>query len=273
MYCQIFCADTGKVSSLPRFPIVADLEAFSPDLCIAYLEHLVALGEGDPSLHEKLALLLLKRASAAQRADDARARTAAVERLVRFLERSTQYRSEKILARLPAGDADADLLEARALLLGRLGQHEGALRIYVAKLKDEAKAEEYCRRVWADAAAQRPGDADVFLTLLRLYLRPAVSSAPGDAERAPEELQLQPALRLITRHGARIDAVAALELLPPLVHLRNVRAFAQKTLQQGVARRNEARVVRDVLAARTLQLDERVARLHSRRVKITETRT
>ena len=34
------------------------------------------------------------------------------------------------------------MYEIRAVLLGRLGQHEGALQIYVQRLKDFQKAEE-----------------------------------------------------------------------------------------------------------------------------------
>jgi hypothetical protein len=34
------------------------------------------------------------------------------------------------------------MYDVRAILLGRLGQHEAALQIYVHRLKDHAKAEE-----------------------------------------------------------------------------------------------------------------------------------
>lgn len=36
-----------------------------------------------------------------------------------------------------------DLFEARAILLGRLGRHEHALELYVYRLHDYIKAEEY----------------------------------------------------------------------------------------------------------------------------------
>ena len=39
--------------------------------------------------------------------------------------------------------ADPDLYEARAIVLGNLGEHRQALDIYVFKLKDSEKAEEY----------------------------------------------------------------------------------------------------------------------------------
>jgi hypothetical protein len=39
-----------------------------------------------------------------------------------------------------------DLFEARAILLGRLGRHEHALELYVYRLQDYLKAEEYALR-------------------------------------------------------------------------------------------------------------------------------
>ena len=60
-------------------------------------------------------------------------------KLLDFLESSTSYRADRILGRLPS----EDMFEVRALLLGRLGRHEGALQIYVYQLDDHATAEEY----------------------------------------------------------------------------------------------------------------------------------
>ena len=37
---------------------------------------------------------------------------------------------------------DPDLYEARAIVLGKMGEHHQALKIYVYQLKDHAKAEE-----------------------------------------------------------------------------------------------------------------------------------
>lgn len=43
-----------------------------------------------------------------------------------------------MLGRLPS----EDMYEVRAILLGRLGRHEGALHIYVYQLEDHQTAEE-----------------------------------------------------------------------------------------------------------------------------------
>lgn len=274
---EIFCADTGKVSLLPRFAIVTDLEAFNERLCIRYLEHLIRnLGDGDPSLHEKLAFLLLRRAEVLQDDKERDLRQATLADLLDLLESSQQYRAERVLHRVPTNERD--FFDVRALLLGRLGQDEAALRIYVDKLGDHAKAEEYCRRT----SVHHP-ESNAFLTLLRIYLRPKGAASVDDtkgqrslaATQSPASvgLQLEPALAIISRHGARVDAKAALELLPSLVQLSAVEAFASKALRQTCATHNEASIVSRIAKERAFQVDEQLMALHRRRVKVTETRT
>jgi len=62
----------------------------------------------------------------------------AYKKLLDLLESSTSYRPERVLGRLPT----EDMHEVRAILLGRLGRHEGALQIYVYQLEDHATAEQ-----------------------------------------------------------------------------------------------------------------------------------
>ncbi|CEH18444.1 Vacuolar assembly/sorting proteins VPS39/VAM6/VPS3 [Ceraceosorus bombacis] len=277
--------------------------ATSPDLGMEHI--IITLGEGDPALHEKLALLLLRRITSSVRAasTDTQAgsdRQEGVQQLASFLQLSHQYRAEKILSRLPASEWDDDLLEIRALLLGRLGQHESALKIYVSRLQDHEKAEEYCRKVWnASAHAEWDSDSkeeveveageakqkgkDVFLILLKLYLRASEVKGGSDASAATTSYgaskadvslnHLAPALALISRQGARIDAKSALDLLPPLVPLQDILPFALKTLQTQSSVLANKKVLRSVMESRKLGLEEGLIRLRSRRVKVTEGRT
>lgn len=170
-------------------------------------------------------------------------------KLVRFLEVSTQYRADRLLGRLPADR----FFEIRAALLGRLGQHEGALTIYVHRLKDFETAASYCRRV---------GSGDVYLTLLRIYLRPK-----GD-----QPLLLEPAFDLLSRYGAKVEIAEVLDLLPPLSPLRDARVFLSKAMRHAVEVKRGSRVTRDVFRSYTDQLDADVATLESRRVLIDDNR-
>lgn len=101
---------------------------------------------------------------------------------------------------------------------------------------------------------------NIFLTLLRIYLRPLVKTA--------DDL-LQPALELIERHGPRLDPEETLQLLPPLVSARDVRVFLIGALRVP---RFDARVVREVALARKDQVARKLMYLEANRVKITDSR-
>lgn len=291
-----------------------------------------------------------------------------LKKMLGFLESSLQYDSERILGHMPSGsnpsfnssqslkaknraklkfdkvagksydekeeqlelDEESTILfQSRATLLGRMGQHEGALGIYVHRLKDHFKAEEYCKRVWNENSRRereemkmssnehdqnefgvemnrnynssstsapvgnnrsqdkekerdpRKEDRNVFLTLLRIYLRP-IASSPSNQQlqdtsistsAVSQSLQLEPALSLISRHSARLDTSSVLNLLPPLVKLKDIHSFTRRALQQSTAHRNEARVLREISQARDLQVEEkRIARLR-KRIRVEENRT
>lgn len=299
---EVFTADTGKVGSWPRLEIVDDLNRFNKDLCAVYLEFIIeSAGEADPELHDKLIRLYLRKAASLREQlqagqlggkEQQRERAELMQKLLQFLRSSTQYRPEQILVRLPADDDDKDMLEARALLLGRMGQHEGALSIYVRKLQDPTRAEEYCRDVWrfraansalsqqqqqqqsagrsnhqqslmVDQARKEQADQQVFLTLLRIYLDTSSSAS----------IQLDSALGLIQRHAARIDLRAALELLPSSVPLSQIAGFVNVNLRDLTRKQHEAKVIRELRTNRNWQTEETLCKLQSRRVKVGESRT
>lgn len=320
---EVFTADTGKVGSWPRLEIVDDLNRFDKALCAVYLEFIIENGgEADPELHDKLIRLYLRRASqlreqmhsgVSNRAQPEnhgeqdngaslmaqslqKERNELMQKLLKFLRTSTQYRPEQILVRLPADDNDRDMLEARALLLGRMGQHEGALSIYVRKLQDLTRAEEYCRDVWRYRAAswghitsgqvqpqqarlgrsnhqqsllvdqeeKQLADQEVFLTLLRIYL---------DTSSEKASVQLDAAVGLIERHAARIDLRSALELLPSSVPLSQIAGFINVNLRDLTRKEHEANVIREMRRNRNWQVEETLCKLQSRRVKVGESRT
>lgn len=55
-------------------------------------------------------------------------------------------RSTSLLMRLTNHAIDPEFFEARAIVFSKMGQHRQALEIYVFKLEDYAKAEEYVQR-------------------------------------------------------------------------------------------------------------------------------
>ncbi|GMK59883.1 hypothetical protein CspeluHIS016_0901000 [Cutaneotrichosporon spelunceum] len=245
---QIFTADEPEVDALPRDRVVAFLEDVDWKGAITYLQHVFELGDTSPELHDKLAELYLRQlkdASGSNRDD-------ALKTLLNFLNQSTNYRPYRLLSKLPVQDVP----EAQAVLLGRLGKHDQALQLYIYTLKDYAAAEAYCARVHAKEPERR-----LFLHLLRLYLRPA-----------KEEVLVAPALALVARHGTRMDPRAVLDLLPPLVAVKELHDFFLRTLGDERARRNEHHITRGLLAARKAQAERLVVGLEVKRVRVTDQR-
>ncbi|PPQ95740.1 hypothetical protein CVT26_015866, partial [Gymnopilus dilepis] len=267
MAFQIF---TSEDVNLPRKPVADYLETIDPTLCAKYLEYLIAeRNEDSTAFHDRLAELYLSMVETARKRNDeseklrsfcrklhssqfAETRKEVYDKLLKFIGTDDRFSVDRLYGFV----ATTDLHEARAILLGRLGRHDQALETYVYRLQDFLKAEEHCKRVYQAGTAT----ANVFLTLLRIYLRPTVQT-PADL--------LQPALDLISRHGPRLDAVETLQLLPPLVTTDDIRPFLIEALRAPVF---DTRVIRNVCKARNDQVARRLVTLQSRRVKVTDSR-
>ena len=140
---QIFTADEPEVEALPRQEVVAFLEKTNKEACIGYLEHLTGdLKDTSAEFHDKLAELYLEKA----RTDE---KTRA--KLLELLNTSQHYRANRLLGKLK-GDGQScstglnladslEMPEMKAILLGRMGRHDEALRIYVYRLEDYTSAE------------------------------------------------------------------------------------------------------------------------------------
>ena len=121
----------------------------------------------------------------------------------------------------------------------------------------------YCKRVYD---AKDPSKSGIFLTLLKVYLRPTQQQrdsgtsqhvSPAETPSAP---LFAPALALLSTQGTRMDTDAALDLLPPLVTVRDVRVFLGKSIR------------RSVWTARMDGVARTLVDLEGRRVKITDGR-
>ncbi|EJU04986.1 hypothetical protein DACRYDRAFT_98725 [Dacryopinax primogenitus] len=242
---QIFTADMSEVDSLPRDEIARYLQRIDPThvVCIRYLEHLMALGEHSSNLHELLGDLYLE-----QSQGDADGTEEEYPKLLKFIASDEKYRPDRLLARLPLDG----LYEARALLLGRLGRHEGALQIYLNRLQDYHKAEQYCKHMQAT-------HPELFLVLLKLYLAPEPGTKP----------LLAPALALIAHHSIQLEPLSVLELLPPLVSVQDVSRFLSRALRDE---RKWARLEREVRKARGDAVAFDLVQLQERKVVVNDTR-
>jgi len=233
--------------------VVNYLHSISMTVCARYLEYIIAeRHEEIPDSHDRLSVIYLDMTLAAKRKSDEKARNECYQKLLAFIDSDQYYSVSKLFSLV----SSTDLYEARAILLGRLGRHDQALELYVYRLHDFNKAEEYCKRTY------QPGTetSGVFLTLLRLYLRPTVKS---DLDL------LRPALDLISRHSVRLGSTETLKFLPPLVTARDVREFLLESLRTP---QFDTRVIREVSKARHEHVSRKLAALQARRVKVTDSR-
>ncbi|KAF8896557.1 vacuolar sorting protein 39 domain 2-domain-containing protein [Infundibulicybe gibba] len=244
---------TSEYVELPRQEVARYLESIDTGVCTRYLEYLIAERKDfTPAFHDHLAELYLGTATAAKKRGDEQTRAEVYAKLLHFVDTDDYYSVDRLYGLVSSTDS----YEARAILLGRLGRHDQALELYVHKLHDYHKAEEYCKRTY-HAGTPTSG---VFHTLLRIYLRPTVTTSHD---------LLRPALELISRHGPRLDAVEILELLPPLVAAENIRTFLIGALRAPIF---DTHVVRAVSKARDEQLARRLMGLQAKRVKVTDSR-
>ncbi|KIJ52420.1 hypothetical protein M422DRAFT_26032 [Sphaerobolus stellatus SS14] len=241
---------TSEEHDLPKQEVADFLDDFNPRICVRYLEFLVD-DRHDTSrmFHERLAESYMNLSMKAKEEGNTELQQEMYSKLLKFIRESEYYEVDSLFANLPSDD----MYEARAILLGRLGKHRGALEIYVYRLKDYLKAEEYCKQVYhAD-----PQEKRIFLTLLRIYLHSNTTDL------------LHPALELISRHSPRLDAVETLNLLPPMVSAQDLNAFLCEALRTPVF---DTQVIREIWKSRSDQLSSALIGLQNKRVKITDSR-
>ncbi|GES94690.1 vam6/Vps39-like protein [Rhizophagus clarus] len=261
---EIFIGDDPEVENLPRDKVLEYLEGFSYDLSVKYLEHIIyILKDPTPEFHNKL---IFKYLGNIQKLESQNPESNSEEigeeiedtnkRLLKFLDESMHYKAETILAHLRHLRLD-DFYEARAILLSRLGQHDQALTIYVHKIKNEKLAEEYCVKNYIET--DDPAK-NVFISLLKVYLRPSNG----------EKLMLEPAIRLLSRHGSYVSASDALNMLPLTTKVSELYQFVEKYIRENNKNRNMNMIIKNLLKADQRQVEEQLMFYRSRKVKIDE---
>ncbi|EOX91102.1 Vacuolar sorting protein 39 [Theobroma cacao] len=148
----------------------------APNMQGRYLELMLAMNENGISgnLQNEMVQIYLSEVLewytelSAQQIWDENAYLPTRKKLLSALETISGYNLEGLLRRLPP---DA-LFEERAILLGKMNQHELALSLYVHKLHVPELALAYCDRVYESVVHQLPvrSSGNIYLTLLQIYL-------------------------------------------------------------------------------------------------------
>ncbi|KIY31689.1 hypothetical protein I305_05931 [Cryptococcus gattii E566] len=264
MGLTVFTGDEPEIISLPRDKITAFLSSIDRGACEGYLEYIIGMwGEEGAEFHDKLAELYMVDSRVREKESEReseREKENAYTKLLKFLNDSTHYRPYRVMNKL----SGQEMPEARAILLGKMGKHEEALKIYVYRLQDYAAAESYCVKAYQS-------NNNVFLLLLQLYLRPPPPS-PSKSKSGSGSTHLPPALSLISKHSSSLPASSVLDLLPPLVSISDVHPFFINTLREEHRRKREGRVMRQLGKGRKEEVEGMLMGLEVKRVRVTDQR-
>lgn len=129
----------------------------------------------------------------------------------------------------------AGLPMERAILHGKLEEHEQALRTLALELGDFPAAEDYC--AWRSAGREPAYRRRLFHTLLALYLGPG----PSPPASASAELAVA-AVDLLNRHAAEFDAAQVLQLLPGTWSVQLLCPFLTGAMRDSTHTRRTAQV-------------------------------
>ncbi|XP_074210798.1 transforming growth factor-beta receptor-associated protein 1 isoform X1 [Camelus bactrianus] len=218
----------SQQSSFNPADVIACLKKY-PQALVKYLEHLVMDRRlQKEEYHTHLAVLYLD--EVLQQKPGATGQGTEVTemqaKLRHLLQKSDLYRVHILLDRIRG----AGLPMERAILHGRLEQHEEALRILVHELGDFAAAEDYC--LWRSEDRDPPYRRRLFHLLLGLCLRPGPSA---------HELAVA-AVDLLNRHATEFDAAQVLQLLPGTWSVQLLRPFLMGAVRDSVHARRSAQV-------------------------------
>ncbi|TVY32346.1 Vacuolar morphogenesis protein [Lachnellula subtilissima] len=242
---EVFLADTENAETLPRDRVVEFLEGIDVDLAVKYLEHVInELNDTTPDFHNQLVSAYLKDLKARQDTDSESWKYL-MQRLLDFLRTSKEYSLSRAFGSVPRDDPK--FYEAQAVVLSNMGQHKQALEIYVFKIQDFEKAEEYCNHVHVQSStdplvtqSRRPStlgiDDDrpsIYHTLLALYLTPPKPHTPN----------WPPALDLLSKHGSRLPASSTLNLIPTTLPVAELESYFRGRIRAANSIVNEARIV------------------------------
>lgn len=164
---------SGKI---PADLVNSYLKQNAPNMQATYLELMLAMNENSISGHLQNEMVQIYLSEvldwysdlSSQQKWDEKTYSPTRKKLLSALDSISGYNPEVLLKRLPP---DA-LYEERAILLGKINQHELALSIYVHKLHVPELALSYCDRIYESGLQHSAKSSGIYLTLLQIYLNP-----------------------------------------------------------------------------------------------------
>ncbi|CAG8578176.1 17554_t:CDS:10, partial [Acaulospora colombiana] len=170
-------------------------------------------------------------------------------KLMTFMQTSTRLNAEEVLTKLK----EIEVLKAElAIVFGKLGQHETALRILINDLKDYRGAEIYCLHAGrmigminkstskkyidkkiSEEKSQFATRRDLFLTLLKVYL---------EMENRDEIVDI--IIHLLNTQAVYMDIMEVLSLLPKYWSVEMLNEFLIRSLRKNYHEYREGQILK-----------------------------
>lgn len=298
---KIFTADLPETEQLDRNLVLEFIRHNAPQLEIPYLEHIIHFwNDTTSSFHTTLLLRYRQKvfpllSKYVQSLGDQVPCPAGQEpgelgelrrKLLDFLEISDHYTSQG----LPALLLNEGLCEERAIVVGKLGQHEEALSIFIYVLNNPKRAEEYCLSVYQK---KLPNSKDIFVLLLKLYLHPPNSFSSNQLKRkmsVSSQSQLSAnsggdpshilpinfsskIVRLLNEHGDKIDPQKAIAELPNEFDLVCLKDYLDATFKRKLQEGHEKEIFRQLIMAKFYQVQKNWIQLQRENKIVIDTTT
>ncbi|XP_021925898.1 vam6/Vps39-like protein isoform X1 [Zootermopsis nevadensis] len=254
---KMFTEDIAEVEQLPRPKVLDYLLRTHKDLVIPYLEHVIHVWEDSNSIFHNALVHQYRERYQQLLVTSSEERQKTRAKLLQFLETSSHYTPETVFVHFPYDC----LFEERAIVLGKLGRHEQALAIYLSTLGDVPRAIQYCDKVYSQGK--------------KMLITPPNNSwlvigTPSSTVPCPPPSDLETALSLLEEHASKIHPMKALSVLPDRVPLGRIRQFLEVSLQNKLNERRRSQVLKGLLYAEHLQVQELRMSYESQSILMTE---
>ncbi|TRM63448.1 hypothetical protein BD626DRAFT_272035 [Schizophyllum amplum] len=191
-----------------------------------------------------------------------------------FLQRSDLYDCAAVRERLAQSQWAALFAVEIAILDGKLGHHQEALKALVHDVRDEVSAETYCAlggevvppkmvqasvgdslgpvwTAWAAraAAGKKTVDEGLRRELLRILLEVYMGETDAESETR--------AARLLNAQGVNLEVVDVVSLVPPAWPLKTLSTFLTRSFRRTLHARHEGKLVKAISAGQNLEVKDR----------------
>lgn len=151
-----------------------------------------------------------------------------------------------------------------------MGKHEKVLAIHIQILGDNNKAIQYCEYVYKNGNDSI--SKDIFVLLIKTLLVPPTSPPYTNVKLHPRCLEpnIDDVLDLLEKHATKMNPYAVLQILPDNIPMIRLRPFLETALHHSLEKRRNVQVLKGLLYASNLQIQEQRMHLESKSVLVTE---